>query len=353
MHAVHGKWGFAGDVSMHALQKKESLEPKYMCIGSFYSRARSRQKKIKELLKHISKLKKERQKKMSIIENEREKNRIIKDMEKSGYPLEIKATSILESHGWNLLNQEGYLDIEKGKWRTIDILAHQSANTSNSPVYERLHVTLVVECKKSSKPWVFWVRDKKGLRMFRPLVASGLIKLESKPWLHPLHFEELADCFHYYFPEFKKIAIIPYEPFIKKEKGDGKSIVFEAKNQVLKSLLYEENQTRKFCSMEEAREKVKANFKTANSIFVLYPLIIFDGHLYELEYIERKPKLTLSRYIQFLTSFGFPTPDEFVIDIVEISFLEEYLRVLNKGIERLTKKIASLRFPSKPPVQPS
>lgn len=288
---------------------------------------------------------------MGIIEDNREKDSILKDLEKSGYPLEIKATLILESNGWSVLNQEGYLDIETGKWRTINILAHKNFEIPDSLAYERLHLSLVVECKKSDEPWIFFTRDKKGLRTFHPIAAWGLIKVESKPLLHPLQFEKVTDYFHYYFPEFEKIGIIPYEPFIKKEKGEGKSIIFEAKNQVLKSLLYEREQSRRFCAMEEAREKVRTNLKTTNLLIILYPLVIFDGHLYELEYIEGKPKLTLSKYIQYLTSFGFPRPEEFVIDIVEIGFLKEYLRMLDEGVKKLAKKIASLRFPSKPPIE--
>ena len=283
-----------------------------------------------------------------MIEDDKEKDRIIKEMEKSGYPLEIKATLILESNGWNVLNQEGYLDVETDMWRTINILATKYTNIPNSSVYERMLMILTVECKKSSKPWVFWVRDKKGLRTFDPIAAYGLIKLESKPLFHPLHFEKLVDCFHYYFQEFGKIGVIPCEPLTK-----GKSSIFEAKNQVIKSLLYERERYRKFLSMQEAREKVRANLKIADFVLVVYPLVIFDGHLYELEYIRDKPKLTLSKYIQYLTSFGFPTAEKFVIDIVEIGFLKEYLRVLDKEMVRLAKKLASLQFPSRPPTKPS
>jgi len=278
-----------------------------------------------------------------------EKEKIIGDIEKSGYPVEIKATSILESNGWNVLNQQVYLDTETRKWRPIDIVAFKNVKLPDYSIYERLHVSLIIECKKSAKPWVFWVRDKRELRIFHPIAACGLIKLESKPWLHPLHLEKLADCFHYYFPRFRTIGIIPYEPFTK-----GKSLIFEAKNQVIKSLLYEQQQRRNFCSMKEVEEKYRRNLKATNLMFVLYPLIIFDGHLYELQYVKDKPKLSLSKYIQYLTSFGQPMAEEsFVIDIVKIDFLKEYLEMLNEQTERLAKKISSLRFPTKPPTKRS
>jgi len=288
---------------------------------------------------------------MGIVENEKEKRRIIEDIEKSGYPLEIKSTLILESMNWHVLNQEGYLDIETAKWRSIDILAHKNLDVPNSSIYERLHVSLVIECKKSSKPWMFWIRDKGESRIFHPIVASGLIKLESKPWLHPLHFEKFVDCFHYYFPQFKKVAIVPYEPFIKEEAG--KSAVFEAKNQVLKSLLYEREQIRRLFSMEDARQKAGVISRLSTPLSVFCPVIIFDGHLYELEYVHDKPEPSLSKYVQYLTSYGLPTPEGFVIDIVEIGFLREYLGVLDDEMKIFAKRIASLQSPSEPPVERS
>jgi hypothetical protein len=84
-------------------------------------------------------------------ENSLEK-RIIKDLEKSGYPLEIYTTSVLESKGWEVINQDGYLDAEEGKWRTIDISAFMRIELPYSSVYRVLHLTLIIECKKSEKP---------------------------------------------------------------------------------------------------------------------------------------------------------------------------------------------------------
>jgi hypothetical protein len=37
--------------------------------------------------------------------------------------------------------------------------------------------------------------------------------------------------------------------------------------------------------------------------------------------------------------------------MVEIGFLKEYLRMLDEGVKKLAKKIASLQFPSKPPIE--
>jgi len=84
-----------------------------------------------------------------------EEEKILSDLERSGYPLEINATSILESNGWNVINQEGYFDLESNKWRTIDIIATKNIALPSLSAYERLHISLIIECKKSDKPWVF------------------------------------------------------------------------------------------------------------------------------------------------------------------------------------------------------
>jgi len=213
-------------------------------------------------------------------------------------------------------------------------------------IYERLHLSLAIECKKiEEKPWVFFVRDKKPLRIFNPLAAFGLIKLESKPPIHPLHLENLADCLHYYSPNFSKVAMISYEPFQKA----GKSVIFEAKTQVIKFLSYEREKMRNFLSMEEAREKVKSQLKTTNLISVAYPLIIVAGDLFEMEFGDEKPKLTRSNYIQYLTSFGIPFPESYVIDIMRIDFLKEYLEIIEKKAQQFANKVSSIQSPSKAP----
>jgi len=261
--------------------------------------------------------------------------KIIKDIEKSGYPLEIYTTSMLETKNWCVINQDGYLDVEEGKWRTVDISAFKRIEIPSSPVYRVLHLTLIIECKNSEKPWVFWTRDKEGQRLFELLLAFAMIKLESRPLLHPLRVEKMARCLHYYFPQFNKVAFIFYEAFKNGKKED----IFEAKNQVIKALTYKRRE------ISETISKLAFN----NIILIFYPLIIFDGPLYELELVNEKPKLNPSQYIQYFTSHGFPEPEMFIIDVVRKDYLHEYLEILENEIKRLTQALLSLEPPTQPP----
>lgn len=246
----------------------------------------------------------------------------------------------MQSKGWNVLNQEGYLDIETGKWRTIDIVATKAKDLPDSSIYKRLHMSLIIECKKISddKPWVFFVREKKHNKIFDPLAAIGLVKYVSKPQLHPSCLPNIVDGLHYYSPNFNKVAVIPYEPFLK----EGKSNLYEAQHQVIKSLLYEKDELERFLSMEETIEETIPKVNKINLISIAYPVIIVDGKLYELELENEKLKLAPSNYTQYLTSYGFPYSEEFLVDVIKIDFLNEYLDMIEREIEALTKKIASI-----------
>ena len=128
--------------------------------------------------------------------SESEKKKIINDMKKAGLPLEIEVSSVLETYGWVVHNQEGYLDCDENKWRTIDVAAHKRIELPNSLSYKALNVSLIIECKKSEKPWAFYIKGKKGSTTFNPLMACGLVKQESNPPLHPLYLTNMANIFH-------------------------------------------------------------------------------------------------------------------------------------------------------------
>ena len=86
-------------------------------------------------------------------------NKIKKDIEKSGLPLEIDVNYILNQKGWNVRNQVSFFDQTENKHRPIDIMASKLIEVK-SPGLDRLNVTLIIECKKSVKPWVFYTVPK-------------------------------------------------------------------------------------------------------------------------------------------------------------------------------------------------
>jgi len=80
---------------------------------------------------------------------------------------------------------------------------------------------------------------------------------------------------------------------------------------------------------------------------------VVDGELYEMEFKDGRPKLTQSKYIQLLTSHGTPHPENFIIDIIRMDFIDNYLNLIDNEVENLSKKIALIRSPSTSPMQHS
>jgi len=48
---------------------------------------------------------------------------VLDNIERQGLPLEARASEVLEACGWEVTSQFGYLDVERRKFRTVDIVA--------------------------------------------------------------------------------------------------------------------------------------------------------------------------------------------------------------------------------------
>jgi len=261
---------------------------------------------------------------------EEEIQRIKEDIWKSGLPLEIETSSKLKNYEWTVLIHDYYLDLEEGKNREIDICAFKRFDI-NCPDFNFFHVSLIIECKKSEKPWVFYT-TKKGKEFKFP---SILIKSVGNPKIHKnlLSQERWMKESHYFSPKFEKKAIIGYEAFTKGKRQR----LFEASMQVIKALAY--------LMMQDAKALRFIEREGRNALFIKYPVIVFDGHL--LEYSlgdELKPV----SYLQYLVRHRFVNPfvDElvgftFLIDVVRKDFLVEYLKILEEEFDAIKRKLVS------------
>lgn len=96
-----------------------------------------------------------------------EKRKILDEIKKTGYPLEVNVTRQLMEKGWSVFPQFVYSDETTEKLRTIDILAVRLPEELSKQPIEKLNLflqglktsrlpILLVECKTSKKPWVFF-----------------------------------------------------------------------------------------------------------------------------------------------------------------------------------------------------
>jgi hypothetical protein len=246
-------------------------------------------------------------------------HRIEEDMKLVGFPFEIEVTSVLKKSGWNVQNQVYYLDKNEGKPRSVDIIASK-AWFEDFGAYDRLNINLVIECKKSVKPWVFFMTPKDG-RLFD--FSFFYVKNFSEPQLErSIGFIEWAKKHIHYVSLAEECAVISYEPF---KKGEGREIL-EATHQVTNALtdrLEFFAKARKLTPMQPA--------------FLLYPVIVFDGHIFEYGSQGEGLRLSKSRYLQYLMM------QEFLVDIMEKNFLSDYLKIVDEEITTLKTELKRAR----------
>lgn len=251
--------------------------------------------------------------------SEDEIKRILEDIEEQGFPLEVKTSEVLETFDWEVTNQVAYLDYEEEKYRTVDIVA--TKNVLLKPSESAFDVHLVIECKKSTKPWVFYVSDfdLNASEIKRQAVASGQFLIPAQAYQTKSH-EKLLDLMinqfllqnHLTSSVFGKLAYIPFEPFTG---GQGRSI-HKARMQVCNAIL--DLRTR-------VREFVETEFAFPYGI-ILIPIIVLDGHLYTYENEEMNAQEGLYYYVTYADS-------AFMIEIMTEDFLYTYLSVIEGQIE--------------------
>ena len=250
--------------------------------------------------------------------SEDEIKRILKDIEKQGFPLEVKTSEVLEARGWEVTNQVAYLDYEKEKYRTVDIVAIKNILLKPSELGFDVH--LVIECKKSSKPWVFYASDfdLNDPEIRRKAVASNqffIWPLEHKRKTLEKFFSLITGQFllqnHLISPIFGKLAYIPFEPFTQGQRGS----IHKARMQVCNAILDLEN-----------RQYQEMNFTFPYGV-IFIPVIVLDGHLYTYKNGELHVEEGLYYHVTYVDS-------AFMIEIVTQDFLDTYLDIFESQIKK-------------------
>jgi hypothetical protein len=246
-------------------------------------------------------------------------HKIERDIELSGFPLEIEVTAVLRKNGWHVRNQVYYLDKNEEKPRSVDIVAYKNFFQTFG-AHDRLIISLVIECKKSEKPWVFFTSSKKEQPLFE--LPLFLVKHFAIPKLdYSLKFTEWTQKQMHYTPSaLSECAIISYEPY---KKGKGREIL-RATYQVTKALNYLEEFFMKDVTLDPMKP-----------VFILYPVIVFDGRIFEYKLENEDLKLSPTNYVQYFVE----REKFFLIDVIEKNFIPEYLKKIDEEIESLKKAL--------------
>lgn len=249
---------------------------------------------------------------------------------KTGFPLEIEVSSILEKK-WDVVNTASYFDQDEKTMRSIDIAATKSFNDI-APHF--LEVNLDIECKKDENfAWVFftrpfefdWEEDVDGQYLDELQICSKNLEM-TQLWeilfKSPLHYAKV------------KRAAIAFDAFYLQGKKTSyrteKNEIFEAENQLKKYILYKNEQD------------MRLSYPPLYRFVVHLPCMVFDGKLFEAIAKEGDITLKESNWITLITSSrtSYSTyPRNYLIDIVEKSYFKKFLRMINKDFRTLKETI--------------
>jgi hypothetical protein len=238
-----------------------------------------------------------------------------KFIEGSGHPVSLKISTILQRKGWYVKNAPRYSQKNSsGELREIDVVG-----TKKSKLYEDAFNDLIIECKKQKDPWIFFKQPQKNENKFTLNTNfAGYVEgyLDDSP--ESKHFFQR----HYYY----KAELCTY--FIvgckNPEKGGPGATIDRAINQVHNAL--------KFYIAQGGGD---------NPVF-FYPIIVFDGEIFEASYQNEKLVIKKSNHISLYFEIEYDEPELFhsaktgsldtileskpyIIDIVKLSYFEKFL----------------------------
>jgi len=287
------------------------------------------------------------------------KDYLIREIEKSGFPLEIEISSILESQKWVVINNRPYRDPDENEVRSIDVSAFHESTAFDFERYNPLAFSpnLVIECKKSTThAWVFFSRPAKGKvfsmsgqvydfpKFFSTKAYMTKNKLAEPTFSYEYYFNYFMDpsrgMQHLHYADFNRTAITYHEYKLQKGKESsmgGREEIFKAVNQLVKFQSFE---------TKETAGHVKGATSPYFPMVLSFLAIVFDGMLFEaivgngkVQLDERDHVLLEVRYRPDYSSIDL----NYWIDIVKREYFQNYMEKIHLDISLIGDKITSER----------
>ena len=237
--------------------------------------------------------------------------RILQEIHKTGFPLELRVSDCLNSRGYYVANNLYYVDQDEQKGREADIRAlyNQFFKVQNTDHCARN--CILIECKKSSdKPWVIFTSPEAS---YDPSIfdveTRGLL---IDPNWSDANFSEALEKIHPFY-KYKRRGRSYFEAFKNTEAGDT---IFKALTTAVKATI----------SMRDGKFGAQVR-----DLCFYYPLIVFEGKLFE-AYLE-DGKITVSESEAIMVTFSYQSAsyksESFIVPIVT----EKALTQICTGLE--------------------
>lgn len=266
--------------------------------------------------------------------------KLIADLEKTGYPIELRAGNAFARSGWTVHYNVYYMDWDEKKGREIDLIAVNAVSSKEHNVWVRLYLPCAV--KKSDDPWVIFTTEGAG-------ESAGL----EEPGWSRLHvaFDEIN---HHVLPADKmdrKSTIHKFRRFghsycVAFGGSPSKPTIFAALTSSVKA---SEDCLRYIKQIiQEDEERLGRSVRHGRDLTLVEPIVIVDGKLYE-AYLGRTDKLIVSRVNHIPVCFGYLSPEyrhadffgEYIVEIVTMDGLSDLISNKIKWLHSIKRTIVN------------
>lgn len=274
------------------------------------------------------------------MEGEQLRTNLMRDIEKTGYPIELQAGNTFSRSGWNVQYNAYYTDWDEKKGREIDLVTSNAVSSKKHDVSVTLY--LVSQVKKSEDPWVIFTTKSGG--EFEGLEEPGWARLH-------VAFDEIN---YHVLPANKIDAMSTVHRFqrwghsyyVAFGGSRSKPTIFEALTSSVKA---SEDILRHFNeSLRQEEERLGRRVKKGRQLWLIEPMVILDGLLYE-AYLDRHNKLVTDKVNHIPVCFGYVSPQyrraefsvEYVVEIVTMDALHELISKKMKWLHSMKRTIVS------------
>lgn len=259
-------------------------------------------------------------------------DKIVEELDRTGYPTEVVAASVMQQRGWYVRHNPSYLDDTEQRSREYDLYAYRTWDASSDRMKYTVGVYLLAECKKSEKPWVFFTtpephRHSQLASLIKHRHTAPRILWSARTSDSPLLSNDDLKQLHHYFRADER-ARTYHEPFKNQAAAGQAQMIYTAVFSAVKATL------------SQYRREVSSGF-----LGMYYPIIIFSGDMFQARVAaDKQVTLTRSTYVQLSHHYTLPVPrgaspwegeHEFIVDVVHESHLPSYLAVIETEHEEL------------------
>ncbi len=266
----------------------------------------------------------------SLDENSEFLQKLVKGVNASGYPSEIRTAIRFQKAGWIVLDHMYFVDKDENIGREIDLYAASNYFAESDQKRIRLNISLAVEVKKSTKrPWAILTTPKTNLDIDRKgeIFLTSLARMHHQEiWFHELYANHPAfdlDC-------LGRVAFygsIAQNPGKETEAEGNKSAetAFKALISAGKASV-ELSATHQTSHNEALREGIP--IKKTYVVGITHGLLVVDAQLF-LGRLDENDNLILepTKYVPYVMNYASEKYGykRILVDIVHIDHLPKYI----------------------------